>query len=348
MIYHSLPLLGFLVVAMFGVFSSPNARTWKNTDGQTIEAELVRVESANAILRMHGRTYRVPVASLSQADRDYLQARETEQRKAAATRRSAHSDGVEAVGLTTGKKGYCLSLRRYTDWRERLQALDVDWFYNWTAREVDSVPGGIEFVPMVTGNAMNVFRSRARLEAGDSASIAYVLTHNEPDAKKQANRSVEEVLDEWPSLMELGKPLISPGTVNPENEWMESFMQGIEERDYRVDYIAVHSYGGSNPRGFLNKLERVHEKYGRPIWITEFGVGDWQAETPDDNRHSPKQVLKFMREVLPELEKRDYIHRYAWFAATLDNPALATSALFDESGQLTPLGEFYAEHRSSN
>ena len=54
----------------------------------------------------------------------------------------------------------------------------------------------------------------------------------------------------------------------------------------------------------------------------------------------------FMRTVLPELDRRDYIVRYAWFTDYSSNQ-LWTSALFDDEGVLTPLGEFYAQHSAN-
>ena len=115
----------------------------------------------------------------------------------------------------------------------------------------------------------------------------------------------------------------------------------------RVDFVCVHSYGGANVTSFLQKIKNVYEAYGRPIWITEFAVADWQAETPASNRHTPDQVLDFMKEVLPALYQADYVHRFAWFNASPENAALTSSILFDEEKELTPLGEHYADFQSN-
>lgn len=61
------------------------------------------------------------------------------------------------------------------------------------------------------------------------------------------------------------------------------------------------------------------------------------------NRYKPDAVLKFMEDILPRLERLDFVERYAWFPAKQENPALGTSALFDESGKLTKLGECYRD-----
>lgn len=41
------------------------------------------------------------------------------------------------------------------------------------------------------------------------------------------------------------------------------------------------------------------------------------------------------------LDKLEFVERYAWFPAKPDRAPLGTSALFHESGKLTPLGECY-------
>ncbi|HSP41916.1 MAG TPA: glycosyl hydrolase, partial [Luteolibacter sp.] len=61
------------------------------------------------------------------------------------------------------------------------------------------------------------------------------------------------------------------------------------------------------------------------------------------NRHRPESVLRFMEEVLPMLDRLDFVERYAWFPATQDNSALGTSALFDKEDKLTKLGECYRD-----
>jgi hypothetical protein len=73
------------------------------------------------------------------------------------------------------------------------------------------------------------------------------------------------------------------------------------------------------------------------------GVGDWQAKSVEENRHSAEDVLRFMQEVLPMLDNQDFVERYAWFPAAPDRIPLATSALFDANGQLTELGQCYRD-----
>ena len=95
---------------------------------------------------------------------------------------------------------------------------------------------------------------------------------------------------------------------------------------------------------FLQRLDAVYKHYGKPIWITEFAVADWSARQAGTNRYSEEQVMAFMKAVIPELEKRSYVERYAWFGAGRGSgsEAVRTSRLVDSQGALTPLGRLYA------
>jgi hypothetical protein len=53
-----------------------------------------------------------------------------------------------------------------------------------------------------------------------------------------------------------------------------------------------------------------------------------------------------MKEVLPKLEKLDFVERYAWFTSSPDHAKLGPSALFDHDGNATKLGAFYSEHQN--
>ena len=168
-----------------------------------------------------------------------------------------------------------------------------------------------------------------------------LLGFNEPDQKKQGNMTVEEALEQWPKLMELGVRLGSPAGVHPDSDWMKAFMKGVEERQLRVDFVTVHSYGGPNADALMKRLAAVHELFGRPLWITEFAVGDWSAKSRAENKYRPEQVVEFVGKVLPQLDACEFVERYAWFSAKPDSAALGPSALFNHDGTLTPVGEVY-------
>jgi len=254
---------------------------------------------------------------------------------------------LAAAGATTGKRGCCFTYKDPAGWREKLDRLRPDWVYTWGSETPDNLPAGVEFTPMIWGKAPperlaeKTDELRKRAEAGE---FAHLLGFNEPDRDTQSDIPVERALELWPHLMEAGVPLVSPACVHPDREWMTEFMDEADRRDLRVDAVAMHTYAGPSVEHLVKRLRDVHARYGRPIWITEFAVGDWKAEDVSQNRHRPERIARFLREALPALDELRFVERYAWFSAAPSSPALGTSALLDERGELTPLGEVYATH----
>ncbi|MCK4565483.1 MAG: glycoside hydrolase family protein [Verrucomicrobia bacterium] len=241
----------------------------------------------------------------------------------------------------SAKKGFGIALKPNPDWQAKLKKLNVNWFYTWGSKMPEGVPEGVEYIPMVWGRWSCNDSTMERLASEKHKTL---LGFNEPDQHDQANMTVEQALDLWPKLMASGMRLGSPAGVHPDGEWMETFMKEVEQRGYRVDFIAIHSYYGKNPKHFLKRLEKIRKMYGRPIWITEFAVADWEAQADKPNRYSPEDAYTFMEAVLPALEKLDYVERYTWFSAPKPSHALAPSVLFNKDGSLTKLGRLYSSY----
>jgi putative glycosyl hydrolase len=226
--------------------------------------------------------------------------------------------------------------------REHLEALHVAWYYDWKASPIEGAPPG-EFVPMIWGGA----ELGTQIDALPRR-VPVLLAINEPDEKKQANMSVDRVGRLWPSLSARADRIGSPAAEHPIGPWIQQFMAIARRRHLKTSFMAVHLYGGPDARQFLARLDAIHERYHMPIWLTEFGVADWDAARSrrkvSMNRYSEDAVLQFMKEVLPELERRAYVLRYAWFGAGVGlGEELRTSRLFEADGRLTPLGRYYAE-----
>ena len=88
-------------------------------------------------------------------------------------------------------------------------------------------------------------------------------------------------------------------------------MKGVQERKLRVDFVTIHWYGDPSPGGFLGYVEAMHKLYQKPVWITEFCPADWSADSKP-NRFNERQVQDFMRAVVPALQGRGYVERFAW------------------------------------
>jgi len=243
----------------------------------------------------------------------------------------------------SAKKGLGIS-GKAPDFDRKLKSLNCKWFYNWTGAKPDDSPRNIEFIPMIwkySGNPIAVEKAAAVAKKENAKEI---LGFNEPDRSSQSNMTVEQALEAWPLLQKTGLRLGSPACAHPDNDWMKEFMEGVKKRDLKVDFICVHSYAGSNADSLIKRLEAVHKLYDKPIWITEFAVADWNARSLAENRLKPDDALKFMKDVLPKLDRLDFVERYAWFPADFDSAPLGHSALWDADGKLTRLGECYRDH----
>ena len=244
---------------------------------------------------------------------------------------SMRRSAKRGIGITTKKGDAC---------REKIQTGGVDWFYSWSVTPPENVPDGAIFVPMTWGRLCedSILNIGAVLR---QSRFEDLLGFNEPDQPDQSNMTVSEALADWPKLMEFDVRLGSPGCVHPDREWMNSFMRGVTQQDLRVDFVTVHSYGGLNVRALMKRLETVYQLYGRPLWITELAVGDWNAKTREENQYRPEQIVRFIEQLVPRLEKCDFVERYAWFPADQDDPALGPCAFFNADGSLTTVGKAY-------
>jgi RNA polymerase sigma factor (sigma-70 family) len=215
---------------------------------------------------------------------------------------------------TSPKKG--VAVWNFNGVSQALANSKASWYYTWSPRH-DGVttPKGAQFVPMIWG-AKDVNDSAL---AAAKAAGPYLLAFNEPDMGGQANMSVEQALDLWPRLQSTGSKLSSPavafGGADP-GGWLDRFMSGARSRGYRVDFVALHWYGGDfTTANAVDQLRRylraVHERYGKPIWLTEFALIDFSgggARFPTQT-----QQAAFVTAAARMLGGLSFLQRYAWF-----------------------------------
>ena len=250
--------------------------------------------------------------------------------------------GNNASQPVSHKKGACFTTNVQT-WSSRVSALNVCWHDSWGVDAKISEPDSVRFVPMIWGK-WSLEKSLLLVDSlAKAGKVKQLLGFNEPDGKEQANLTVEESLTYWPQLMNLNIPLGSPACIHADNVWMKEFMAKVAENGYRVDFICVHWYGGANVQSLIDHLKAIHDLYKRPIWLTEFAPADWNASSPAASKVTKSLALTFMQQILPALEKIDYVERYSWYSSSPENAALGNSALFDSAGKLTLLGEYYSK-----
>ncbi|MEC7801360.1 MAG: glycosyl hydrolase [Verrucomicrobiota bacterium] len=280
------------------------------------------------------------------------------------------TDPLDAALKLPGKKGICFTLREEekegscTQNLPKIKAVNSYWNYSWGTNRVEAQPDSMEFIPMAWGawgkEGLKKALQNDVVPQIQSGKAKRLLGFNEPDKKEQANMPYTEALKYWPMLEDLGIPLCSPACANPLSDfddstqgvrgtWMRDFMREADKRNYRIDYIGVHWYGGPSPRSFKERMIEVYEAYDRrPLLISEFAVADWGAKSVKENPHSQESVLKFMKDVLPWMESQNWIAGYAWFSFGIDEAVGTSSALFDHKGNLTTLGRFYQSVNNEN
>ncbi|WP_372839769.1 glycosyl hydrolase [Phaeovulum sp.] len=241
---------------------------------------------------------------------------------------------------------------RYTmlEWIERAPALG--WYYNWRTDQIVHEPGlsrSVEFVPMIHGadDLNKRIDSDTRVQA--------LLGFNEPDGpgSHQSGLSPAQAAAFWPQLeargLRLGSPATTQGGTLGASSWQRRFMNEVEARGLRVDFMAVHYYSrDGDVAAFKAWLQAVYAEYRRPIWVTEFAFIDWSQPAAA----SYERNAAFAEAAIAMMDGLTFVERHAWFAA---NPypwqgSTPEVNLLDNNLRLTAVGEAFerALRRSSS
>lgn len=219
----------------------------------------------------------------------------------------------------------------------------ASWYYTWSPTH--SGISGPGFVPMIWGG-----------KSADASSLAaakqagpYLLGFNEPDMAGQANMTVDQALSLWPKLEATGKVLGSPAVAyggDTAGGWLDRFMSGAGQKGYRVDFIALHWYGGdfTTPDAVAqlkSYVQAVHNRYHKPIWLTEFALADFSNGTryPTD-----QQQAAFVTAATKMLDGLPYLQRYAWFGLPAKDDGPSTG-LFRSGPVATDAGRAFEAAR---
>ena len=238
-----------------------------------------------------------------------------------ATTEPGPRDTPEHKTPAAGRKG--VSLNPVDGAGQALADSGASWYFNWASSTgAVTKPAGVDFVPMIWGPG-----SVTDAELGQAAKEGReLLGFNEPDSPTQANMSPEQALDQWPRLeatgLRLGAPAVATGA-DVAGGWLDRFMQGAAQRGLRVDFIPVHWYGADFGPDAANQLrgylQAVHDRYHKPVWLTEYGLIDFSHGTP--RYPSQGEQTDFIRSSTRMLDGLDFVERYAWFTlSTVTSP----------------------------
>jgi hypothetical protein len=219
--------------------------------------------------------------------------------------------------------------------------LNAGWYYSWYIDPGKDVSA--EFVPMIAhGKDANSWYYDRIMKLKNDGKIKCLLGFNEPERKPPGGDiTVDAAIKAWPLFERTGLRLGSPAPAFDDKgrKWLDDFMTKATANKLRVDFVAVHWYGDvADPRAaakFSSWLAGIHNRYNKPIWITEFAGLNWGW------LHHPiteEMNEKFLADIEPSMEKTEWIERYCWFSSS---PA----SLFADPKRtaISRLGQIYAD-----
>ena len=249
------------------------------------------------------------------------------------------------VTVSSERKG--VSTWNFAGAGQALASSGASWYYNWSATPNGiAAPASVSYVPMTWGAASVSAATLAQV----SSEGHVLLGFNEPDLGSQSNMSVSQALALWPKLMAtgmtLGSPAVASGAATP-GGWLDQFMTGAKQRGYRVNFIAVHWYGGDFAAGpavqeLESYLQAIYARYHLPIWVTEFALTSYSGGTATFPTEA--QQAAFLTAATKMLDGLSYVQRYAWFALPTSSGS-GTTGLFNPGPSVTQVGQAFESAR---
>jgi hypothetical protein len=209
------------------------------------------------------------------------------------------------------------------------------WTYNWGS----SAPGlntDAKFIPMLWGDLpVHTSHWDQDAEAAIQNGAKAFFSFNEPDMPSQSNMSPgaaaaahAKYMGKYGDRVLIGSPSVTnSGSQNQGIDWLKQFMSACDAtQGCQVDFCNVHWYSEAQySETLFSHLDAARDACGdKPIWLTEFAP-----------INSDSQVNNFMNDVIPRLEKLDYLDGYAYFM-------VADSKLMSSGSALSGIGNIYA------
>lgn len=240
--------------------------------------------------------------------------------------------------------------------------LNTTWYYNWNDNgELNSADR--EYVPI---------RQQPWWPGMEVGSGANVLGYNEFDnsvedsyknlveiaGSSDTDAIIAAAVNRWTDLLATGKRIGSPSVSNYNNNYsggmLAKFIDALEEKGYRCDFIVTHCYWYNDWSSWQSSLNSMHSLYpGRQIWITEMNYGanwtGWPGSSTSASSSNYAIEKQHFAPIIDGLESTDYIERYAVYNDVQECRYMynASDSTLSGSNYLTPMGEYYANKSSS-
>lgn len=212
--------------------------------------------------------------------------------------------------------------------------------YNWGQVENNDI--GTNFIPMMHGPSKATSQEwlanvKKAVEKGSKA----VMGFNEPDHTEQANLSPAAACAAWkeymnpiaasyPELTIIG-PSVTNGPAPMGIAWLSNFHDQCPDAVVHATNIHFYDiYESATIDRFKAQVEKAAEIYGKPVWITEFGLNPGSA--------SQEQAASFLKEAMAYLDASDKVQGYSWFMVGSGENQL------NSGNGLSAIGEVYASY----
>ncbi|KAF9696788.1 hypothetical protein EKO04_005534 [Ascochyta lentis] len=209
--------------------------------------------------------------------------------------------------------------------------------YNWAQTESKDV--GAPFIPMMHKVSDSTAEAwLANVDKAVKAGSKAVMGFNEPDIAEQANLTPEAACTAWkeymnpiasshPDVTILGPSVSNSGTTGQGLSWLSSFHEGCPDAIVHATNIHFYDiYDSATIDRFKAQVEKAAANYGKPVWITEFGLNPGSA--------SEEQAASFLKEAMAYLESDSKVHGYAWFMVGTGENQLNSASGLSAVGQI--------------
>lgn len=253
----------------------------------------------------------------------------------------------------SAKRGVSFDFKRIDDLP--LLSPSISWAYNWGNNQNDNAAlwfdtNDMDFCPMCWNGSYSESKIREYVQAHPNTK--YLLGFNEPNLTDQCNLTPQQAAEQWPRVVALAKELnlklVSPamnyGTLAGYHDpikWFDEFFAHPNVSLDDIHAIAIHCYMAS-PTAVKNYIKQF-EKYGKPIWMTEFCA--WDPVPSDVDKQ-----MDYMCSVLNYMEQNPNVERYAWFmprtSSKVESAPYMQLLTHTYPAELTPLGLIFTQFSS--
>ena len=213
-----------------------------------------------------------------------------------------------------------------------LGKLNATWSYTWGNGH--DLGTDYECVPH-----MNHRWGPSAADMGAASYSCHIKTDNEPgNSADPEPATVDEVLGRWENCMRTGKRLMTPSSHDGSMNWFSAFLDSIDARGWRCEILDFHCYW---TEGQYGNLKGYADRYGRPIWITEYVWGaSWNNNGAFASGVTETQNRDVMNRIWNNLNNWNWVERHAYWNGERDPSRIL------KSGSLTPAGQVYAKMNS--